>query len=271
MSLLISVMRKLVLLSVFVLLTSQSGRAESQSDKTPEEQFSIEAGLDIATGKYGGSISTTTISIPLSINYYPNKYFDFGASVPYIHQNTNLIVGGRVVTGTAARNVKSTNNKVTVSGFGDLLLDMGYTFSSESLKSFQVRPVATLKLPTADAGLGSGAVSEILGVGLTKNIDKWLLFMDGDYAFQGKTALYTAKNYVDYDAGIGYEITPGLRPSLAIKGATSAQEGVSGNLQLEGKLIYAVSSNCTLKLYIDRGYSSTSPDWEGSFTINYGF
>jgi hypothetical protein len=269
----------LLQLSAFavLLMTPQPGRADILADALSEKELpqtlSVELGFDHAVGKYGNSVSTTTNIIPFSLLYFPTERLDLGLLLPYIRQSNGLVVGGRLVRGAAvaSRTRGRTTRDSSVSGIGDLVVAAGYLLLSDSERLPQLRLVANLKAPTAGTSLGTGEFDETLGLGLSKILGNWYLFLDGGYTFQGKTSLFVARNFAAYDLGLGYEVLPGLRPSLALKGTSSAQEGVSGNLQVEGKLVYAVTRAIDLKFNLDRGLSVSSPDWEGGCSLSYNF
>ena len=267
----------LLQLGVFIMLvltTPRAGRGDSLPEKVNTETLSVELGLDVASGKYGGGVSTTTVSVPLSILYLPTERLDLGLSVPFIRQSNGLVVAGRVVRPTAVRPAPTARPVTTggaVSGIGDLVLAAGYLLHAETESLPQLRPVVSVKAPTADSSLGSGEFDETVGLGLGKSLDNWYLFLDAGYTVQGRTVLFSARNFVDYDAGIGYEIVPGLRPSLGVKGASSAQTGEGGVTQAEAKLVYAASRALDLKLNLERGLSVASPDWEAGCSLAYNF
>ena len=271
------VMLHLSVIAALVLITQQpvwaDPLAEAAAEKESQETLSVELGFDHATGKYGNSVSTVTNSFPLSILYFPTSRLDLGVSVPYISQNNGLVVGGRVVRGAAVplQQRARTARDSRVSGIGDLVLAMGYAPLLESDRFPQLRLVANLKAPTAGTALGTGKFDETLGLGLSKNLGNWYLFLDGGYTFQGKTDLFAARNFVEYDFGLGYEVLSGLRPSLGLKGTSSTEAGVGGNQQVEGKLVYAVTRAFDFKLNLDRGLSVSSPDWEVGCAFGYTF
>jgi hypothetical protein len=93
----------------------------------------------------------------------------------------------------------------------------------------------------------------------------------GNYTFQGKTSLFTARDFADGEIALGYEVLPGLRPSLGLRGATSAEAGSGGTSLVEGKLVYAATRSVDMKLYLDRGLSTSSATWQGGCSLGYNF
>jgi hypothetical protein len=233
----------------------------------------LELGLDVATGSYGNPVSTTTVSIPFSFLYLPTPRIDLGLMIAYLRQSNDLVVGGRVVHGAAnprPRNMMA-NRSEPVQGVGDLVCTAGYLVVKEGDLLPQVRAIGAVKFPTADDSLGTGAFDESLGLALAKSLDDWYLYLGGNYTFQGSTSLFTARNFANGEVGVGYEVLPGLRPSLGLRGATSAESGSGGTALVEGKLVYAASRAVDMKLYLDRGLSTSSATWQGGCSLGYNF
>ena len=242
--------------------------AEMASSNPAPNTLSVDLGFDVATGKYGHKIETTTVTVPLALTYYPNDRTDLGISLPYIWQNNGLIVAGKVI-GTNVGGVAAKAKDEPVSGVGDLVLTLGYVVFKESGYFPQVHPVADIKVPTADKSLGTGEYDETFGLELSKNLKSWYLFLNGGYTVQGKTKLFKALNYASYDGGIGYEILEALRPSIGFKGTTPTEIKVSGLRQAEGVITYTMARSLDLKFYVDRGFTASSPDWEGGLNLSY--
>jgi hypothetical protein len=126
------------------------------------DRISLEGGLQLDVGKYGGKKSSAFLSLPATLGY------DYGGvvasvSVPYVIQRShgNVVrVGGRVVRvgGKAQHEAK------TVGGLGDITVEAGYYV----LDSQNERPYLLLdgevKIPTADdeRGLGTGSADETI-------------------------------------------------------------------------------------------------------------
>ena len=264
------------LLNLAVLLAPVTGSREAFGAGGDPTKLALEVGLDVATGNYGNAVSTTSVSLPVSLLYLPTSRLDLGAVLPFIRQNNDLVVGGRPVRsrqGARPRGMAAGKDGTdgAVRGVGDLVLSAGYTLLPETDSAPQLRPVFAVKVPTAGTTLGTGAFDESLGLNLTKSQGDWYLFLSGDYTLQGKTTLFTARNFADGECGVGYEVSPGLRPSLGVKGASSVEAGVGGTLQVEAKLVYAATRAVDLKLYLDRGLTGSSATWEGGCSLAYNF
>jgi len=251
--------------------------ARAADDSSEATSFSAEIGFDVATGSYGNAVSTTTLALPVGLLYLPTPRLDLGLMLPYLWQNNDLVVGGRPVRNPAAQSGpggmlrRPAQQNQAVHGFGDLVCTVGYLLFTEGDYSPQLRGQVAVKIPSAESGLGTGAFDETVGLAASKSFGPWYLYGSGNYTFQGKTSLFTARNFADGETGVGYEVLPGLRPSVGVRGATSVETGSGGTAQVGGKLVWAVTGSVDLKAYLDRGLASAAPDWQGGASLAFNF
>jgi len=254
-----------------------AARAESASFGTENSTVTAELGFDVASGRYGNTATTTTVSVPFSLLYLPTSRIDLGLQIPYIRQSNDYVVGGRPVRSTnqpgpvVGPAPRQTQQDKPVQGVGDLVLSAGYLLFREGDLTPQLRAVAALKIPTADSELGTGAYDESIGLALAKALGPWYFYLNGTYTFQGKTSLFTARDFADGEVGVGYEVIPGLRPSLGLRAATSVESSAGGTMQVETKLVWALSGSLDLKAYLARGLATSAPDWQGGFSLAFNF
>lgn len=266
---------------LFVLYTQVPCRAEALAEAGEHPpRFLVEVGYDVATGTYGNTTSTTTMSVPLSIGWAATPRLVFGLSIPYLWQNNADVVAGRPVRVPKTlgfgmlpitRNAPASTRNHAVSGVGDLLLSGGYAVLTETDYLPELRPSLGVKLPTADTDLGTGKTDVILGLASSKWLGAWYLYLDGDYTVQGKSSLFQARNFFDYALGVGYEIWDGLRPSIGVKGATPAEEGSGAAIEVEGRVVYALNRAFDLRFHAGRGLSVSAADWEGGCSLGFNF
>ncbi|GFO70826.1 hypothetical protein GMLC_44050 [Geomonas limicola] len=270
-------LRALALICCLVLGNLTTARAADTLSSDEATTFSTEIGFDLATGRYGNTVSTTTLSIPVSVLYLPTPRLDLGLMIPYLWQNNDLVVEGRPVqnpsvqAGPGGILRRPAQHSQAVHGFGDLVGTVGYLLFKEGDYAPQLRGLAAVKFPTAESGLGTGAFDEIVGLAATKSFGAWYLYASGNYTFQGKTSLFTARDFADGETGVGYEVIPGLRPSLGVRGATAVETGTGGTMLLGGKLVWALSDSIDLKAYLDRGLATAAPDWQGGASLAFNF
>ena len=88
---------------------------------------------------------------------------------------------------------------------------------------------------------------------------------------QGKSEQLPLKNYLAYNAGVGYQVADNFRPVFLVKGATSPAEGVGSLLEARLKLKYQVTSRTGIEGYLAKGISTNSPDYGTGLSIYYDF
>ncbi|MDE3049760.1 MAG: hypothetical protein KGJ48_07650 [Nitrospirota bacterium] len=137
--------------------------------------------------------------------------------IPYLTITSNcgvtVVSGVPLRTGGLCPSTPSTSgtfpNRVTESGFGDVLLIGRYYLYTEQERGLMpsIMVSGRVKAPTADKdrGLGTGEWDEGVGLGLTKLVtDKLIGFVDGGYTVIGKPDGVDLRNQWSYDVGLGY-------------------------------------------------------------------
>ena len=137
----------------------------------------------------------------------------------------------------------------------------------------QIRPTAFVKFPTADKNksLGTGEFDEGVAVEISKWFGNWNPFAEAGYTVQGKSAQLALRNYMAYNAGVGYQVAESFRPILLIKGATSPADGASSLLEVRLKLKYQATNHTGIEGYVAKGITTNSPDYGTGLSVYYDF
>src|SRR5660397_143389 len=88
-----------------------------------------------------------------------------------------------------------------------------------------------------------GAFDEGVAVEISKWFGDWNPFAEAGYTVQGKSAQLFLKNYMAYNAGVGYQVAESFRPILLVKGSTSPADGASSLLEVRLKLKYQATKH----------------------------
>lgn len=245
------------------------------------KKYAIGIGFNFATGDYGTSQTTDSVSVPVTIDYYPSKRLSFELTIPYLYQSnsTTVFAGGmRFSTQRGRRGgMQGTSSTLNVdqsqSGLGDISLTMGYVIQQETKTLPALRPLLYLKFPTADAdkGLGTGEFDLGIGLGAVKWFGRWYTFAEGRYVFQGSNADLGLKNYATLEVEGGRPVTDSFLPTVSLWWSSSPSD-TSPNLleaRLNGK--YWVSDRISLKGYLGTGLSDASPDFDMGAAVYYSF
>jgi len=258
-----------------------------------EYPYSVGLGFEFSSGKYGTDIRTDSIYAPLTIVASPTDRLGVSLEIPFVYQsNSNVLssiatggmqsnrtimrsavgVSGMSGSGSGASS-SATGTDQSESGLGDITLKVGYVLLPEKDSLPQIRPAVFVKFPTADKNkaLGTGEFDEGVAVEISKWFGNWNPFAEAGYTVQGKSAQLSLRNYVAYNAGVGYQVGDNFRPILLIKGATAPADGASSLLEARLKLKYQATSSTGIDGYLAKGITTNSPDYGIGLSVYYNF
>jgi len=258
-----------------------------------EYRYSVGLGFEFSSGKYGSNIRTDSVYAPLTIIASPTDRLGLSLEIPFVYQN-NGNVFSRIATGGMQSNrtmmlpiagasammgpeigmssAPSATHR-SESGLGDITLKVGYALLPEKDSVPQIRATVFVKFPTADedSSLGTGEFDEGVAVEISKWFGDWNPFAEAGYILQGKSARLPLKNYLAYNAGVGYQAAGNFRTALLLKGTTSPAEGIGGLLESRLKLKYQVTSRTGIEGYLAKGITTNSPDYGTGLSVYYDF
>lgn len=258
-------------------------------------QFSVGLGVEFATGDYGTGITTDSVIVPLTIDWYPTRRLEFSLEVPYIYQSNGATVAaggirfrrGRTAAGfVGAVNGNGIGNgngalaavvyddlNQSRSGLGNVSLKAGYAILEESDAVPRVTPKVYVEFPTADKdkALGTGEFVTGLGLQLDKWFGNWHAYLEGLYNFQGRSDVYDLKDFVSFEGGVGYQATDRLLAAVLLQGASEVAAGSSELLETRMKLNYRLSGRAGIQGFVAAGLTSGSPDFGTGMSLSYDF
>lgn len=258
-----------------------------------EYTYSIGQGFEFSSGKYGTNTRTESIYAPLTVIVSPTDRLGVSLEIPFVYQsNSNVVssiarggmqgskttmlptagMGGMSGSGSGMSSSTGSMDQ-SVGGLGDITLKIGYILFPEKDSMPQIRPMAFVKFPTADKNksLGTGEFDEGFSVEFSKWLGNWNPFVEAGYTVQGKSAQFALKNYMTYNAGVGYQVADSFRPILLIKGTTPPAEGASSLLEARLKLKYQATKHTGIDGYIAKGITTNSPDYGTGLAVFYDF
>jgi hypothetical protein len=258
-----------------------------------EYPYSVGLGFEFNSGKYGTGIRTDSIYAPLIITASPIDRLGLSLEIPFVYQSNGNVLSSIATRGTQGSRTmmmqaagtdgmtgsmsdmssSSSNTNRSESGLGDINLKVGYVLLPENGSLPQVRPMAFVKFPSADKNraLGTGEFDEGLSVEISKWIGDWNPFAEAGYVVQGKSSQLPLRNYLAYDAGVGYQVSGNFRPILLVKGATAPADGASSLLEVRLKLKYQATNRTGIEGYLAKGITSNSPDYGVGLSAFYSF
>lgn len=251
--------------------------------------LSVGLGVEYATGDYGADVATDSVTVPLTLHWYPLQRLEFKMEVPFIYQSNSATTsvagvrfrrgkatGGQRVAGNGRGAPSATSGYDTgrsVSGPGNVSLKAGYIALEEENNLPRIMPKVYVEFPTADKdkGLGTGEFVTGLGLEMDKWFGGWHAYLDGTYNFQGRSDEYDLKDFFSYEGGIGYQVTDRLLTTLLMQGATELTDLSSGLLETRLKIEYRLTGRAGIQSFLAAGLTPGSPDFGAGLSISYDF
>ena len=115
----------LFLLSALIVHTT----ALPAAAETPAVQFAAGLGLEASSGKFGTDSTSSYVSVPFVLDWFPTERLDFELTVPLLYQNSKNT--GRAALGADAKNVvrRNMNGQYSYIG-GNVSSGSGSTYSA---------------------------------------------------------------------------------------------------------------------------------------------
>lgn len=258
-----------------------------------EYTYSVGQGFEFSSGKYGTNTRTDSIYAPFTVMASPTDRLGLSLEIPFVYQSNGNVVSSIARGGMPANRTtmlpavgmsgmsgsgsgmssSSAGTNHSESGLGDITLRIGYILLPEKDSMPQIRPTAFVKFPTADKdkSLGTGEFDEGFAVEFSKWLGNWNPFAEAGYTVQGKSAQLALRNYMAYNAGVGYQVAESFRPILLIKGATPPADGASSLLEVRLKLKYQATNHTGIDGYVAKGITTNSPDYGTGLSVYYNF
>lgn len=282
------------LLAVFTFLASILAAPVSHSEPPPA--YALGLGLEISSGSFGTTSTSTYATVPLIFDWYPTERLDIEVTVPFLYQRTTNT--GHAVLGTTAESAAKSVARGNMFGsgagsggsgmagggsggggggmfagdygLGDITLTSGYTVLRDSATSPHVRPSIYLKFPTAseNEGLGTGAYDAGAGVAVSKWLDNWQPFAEARYIVQGiMEESNGGRNFVIADAGLAYGWNDLVITSLYARFGSVQFDGLPAPLEVRAKMMWRFSDRAYTELSALKGFSDGSPDYGGGISV----
>ena len=273
--------RQLVALMIgYSLLVSGGTPASAEPGEDSEERPSSDDYIvklsilpEYSEGKYGTGHTTRILEVPLRGEWSATDRLNLILTVPY------LWVRGRgdiaIVNGRPVRIVSRHPGQVTTEdGLGDILAEVNYTLLEDKDLVPDITPFLEIKFPTADAsrGLGTGEFDEKLGTYVSKKIGaEWTTHVDLSYTFVGSPSHTELRNIFEWSVGLSYDLTPSLKLSGYIEGATAVSRNQQNPLDLRFVSEYKLTKHIQLTAGGSAGLSHGSADFTALAGIELRF
>ena len=155
-------------------------------------------GVDYSVGSYGASSDTTVVSIPLNLRLQVDRVrFELTVPFLYVEGPGSTAGGGIVVPGGSV---------ASRSGLGDVYGGVAWLINRGGQSGPSIEIQGTLKVPTADTGLGTGKMDYLAQVNLYQPVSpRFMVFATAGYHRLGDYGSYTLEDGLVGLAGANFK------------------------------------------------------------------
>lgn len=221
-----------------------------------EDQFSLGAGFDYSSGKYGDAATTDILYVPFT-GKYESDALTLELTVPYI----SVTGPGGVVRGLGRVGpVNRRKNRTTESGLGDIIASAGYNVYDDDILALDV--VGNVKFGTANVnkGLGTGENDYSAQIDVYYSLDQTTLLATAGYKVYGSPAGITLHNAPYGTLGASHEFSDETSAGITLNAAQSPGDSIADKRDITVFVSHDMASGTTVKANLLKGYSSGSPD-----------
>ena len=260
------------------------GAPVAHAATTDSGRFSLSAGADYSSGKYGTDTTTDIWSVPVAAAYQTDRW-TFKLTVPYINISGagNVIPGvGKVNNGNprgrgrgngGAMPAPETTANGSASGLGDITASAGYELFGSADRTFGLDLTGKVKFGTADEnkGLGTGKNDYGLSLDTYKVSGAWTAFGGVGWMKYGSSQYIQLKNGFNANIGADYKLNSSnnigayyyYRERIADTGASQSEIAAYWNHKFNDSL--------RVQAYALAGFADGSPDYGVGASLKYSF
>ena len=264
------------------------GAPATQAATADSGRFSLAAGADYSSGKYGTDTTTDIWSVPVTAAYQSDRW-TFKLTVPYINISGagNVIPGvGKVNNGNplgrglghllgGGNNGGGTGGTTSgsASGLGDVTASAGYQLFASADRTAGLDLTGKVKFGTADEnkGLGTGKNDYGLALDTYKVNGAWTAFGGLGWMKYGSSQYIKLKNGFNANIGVDYKLRSSdnigtyyyYRERIADTGAAQSE--------IAGYWNHKFSDALRVQTYALAGFTDGSPDYGVGASLKYIF
>ena len=261
------------------------GAPVAHAATTDSGRFSLSAGADYSSGKYGTDTTTDIWSVPVAAAYQTDRW-TFKLTVPYINISGagNVIPGvGKVNNGNPKGRGRGNGGGTTpapgtaasgsASGLGDITASAGYELFGSADRTFGLDLTGKVKFGTADEnkGLGTGKNDYGLSLDTYKVSGDWTAFGGVGWMKYGSSQYIQLKN--GFNANIGADYKLGASDNIGAYYYYRERIADTGAAQSEIAAYWNHKFNDSLRVqaYALAGFADGSPDYGVGASLKYSF
>lgn len=236
-----------------------------------DRNFTMIAGYDSSSGKYGTASTNDIVSIPVSALYETGNWA-LKLTVPYLQvtgEGDVIASGGH--GGRRGSTTTTTTTRTTRSGMGDIVTMATYNLYSADESDSGAELTGRIKFGTASKMLGTGENDYAAQLFAYHALGDFSPGLMAGYEVLGSSAELPMNNVYYGSVGGDYKFSGKTRGGAEYK---YAQQATATGAELRELTLYAshqVSSGVYLRGYLLKGYSDASPDSGFGLSISSAF
>lgn len=246
-------MKRILGLGLALAAMAQPATAQDFLDWLPQNtSWQIDSGADYSSGKYGATTRTDVWSVPLEGKVQLDR-FRLEGTIPYANVTGPGIVADGLVVGSGPVRTRS--------GIGDLNLGAAYLLGKDGdLPALEFE--GFVKLPTADAGLGTGQTDYALQANTYHNITPQLmLFGSLGYQWLSSFSTFTLKDGVQATAGANFVASAQVNLGVSASYRQEYFAGLGDAFTVSPYVLWNIANNWRVTGYGTLGSGRASPQY----------
>jgi hypothetical protein len=264
------------------------GAPAAHAATTESGRFSLAAGADYSSGKYGTDTTTDIWSVPVTAAYQSDRW-TFKLTVPYIRISGagNVIPGvgkvnngnplgrglGNALGGTGGSGGSTATSSGSASGLGDITASAGYQLFASADRTAGLDLAGKVKFGTADEnkGLGTGKNDYGLSLDTYKVSGNWTAF--GGVGWMKYTSSPYIKLKSGFNANIGtdYKLSPSNNIGAYYYYRERITDDGAAQSEVAAYVNHKFNDNLRLQAYALAGFADGSPDYGVGASLKYSF
>lgn len=246
-------------LALFAMVPIQAAHAGEK------EKFTLEAGMDYNSGKYGGTQSTDMLYVPVTGKYQADSW-TFKLTVPYLQ------VSGpsNVVNGVGATGRTASNTRTTRSGLGDVIVAASRNAYNGGASGLFINVTGKAKLGTASSanGLGTGENDYSLQSDLYQVSGNFTAFGNIGYRVNGSPVAYTLNNVFFGLLGGSYNFSQETSGGAMLNLSQKTTAMGSSHAEALFFLSHKIEKDWKVQGYALTGFTNSVPDFGAGVTVS---
>ncbi len=248
----------LLLIPLPALATEREIPTSPSKDDGP--QIEVSTGVEYEEGNYGSGTKIKILSVPTSLTLSTGP-LQLVATLPYrrVEGPSNVVPGGMLGLPILFDPGQPQSESITREGRGDLEIGAIYSVPTHVVN---IAFSGSVKLPTAENNLGTGALDYTLGAEVSKPLAGGILpFASFAYTLPGSPNGYTLQDSYAVSAGVVVMIAARTQAHLSYRHADNASSLISSDQRLLSGLNTRLGEGLSLGLYGSAGLTEGAPDF----------